>query len=325
MDSLFLPMQSPVKDFMEQFQKSYESALFTSQNSIIVQAVEHLQQASGKRIRPMMVALMAQLCGCKPNAKSMESAIVLELLHTASLIHDDVVDHATIRRDQSTLNALFSNHIAVLVGDYLVAKALTRAVDGLDSTAVRLLGNVAATLAEGELTQIDLVEQKHSSEEQYMQVIEKKTATLFSSAAFMGAYSVQAPAKQQERCLRIGHLLGLAFQIRDDVLDLLGEETGKSRGKDLKEGKLTLPLIYALKQVTDQKQAEIMSLVELADQDDSVEKIVAFTKEYGGIAYAQKKIEQLSGEAIDLIELFPPSQTQESLKKLAHFIGNRTY
>ncbi len=318
-------IQEPIQPFLDGFAQSYDAAL-QSRIPIITEAVTRLNQSTGKRIRPILVGLMAHLCGKVPTETTVEVALVLELMHTSSLIHDDVIDESLERRAQPTLNSIFNNHTAVLVGDFVIASALRRASSKLSIEVVQTISTIACLLSEGELMQIDLVRRAVSTEQEYFEVIEKKTAILFSASCSLGAYSVGADSDMQQCCAEIGRLLGIAFQMRDDILDYSNAiETGKPRGNDLREGKATLPLLYALKQASDEDQSRIRSLMHLPVGDEAVEEIINFSILQGGLTYTQQKIDSYIQQAYKLLESFPESKAKESLLALARFIGERTF
>lgn len=317
-------IQKPVNDFLERFSSTYKEVL-NSKVSTISEAVDKLNHSTGKRVRPMLVGLSACLCGMPPGDLSVEIAVTLELIHTSSLVHDDVIDASIERRAQPTLNAIYGNHTAVLVGDFMVMGALLRAISRLDKEAVHSILMMAHHLVEGELQQIDLVRKKTSNEAEYMEVIQKKTASLFAASCFLGAHSVKASEEMQQKCLNIGYLLGIAFQMRDDILDYTNTQTGKPRGNDLKEGKATLPILYALDQVSATEKEKILQLMQPPVEPQAVNQIIDFAIRNKGIEYTQQKIDNYIDQACEQLRQFPPSEAQQAMLELALFIGNRSH
>ena len=311
--------------FLAEFEQLFKSSQGTHV-PLIREALEHLAQSPGKHIRPTLTGLCALLCSGSYNSKTIAAATVLELLHTASLVHDDVIDKATVRRFTPTLNHLYGNNIAVLTGDYIVANALSIASEQLDIEVVQLLANVTKLLSEGELLQMDLTRRHTSTQAEYLQVIERKTASLFSAASFLGAHSVSASPGEQEQCREIGRLIGMAFQMQDDILDYQGTQSGKKRGIDLQEGKRTLPLIHALSTAEPQKCREVEDiLLKDAVGPQDVAFIIQFVEQAGGVAYTHQVLEQYLSQACRLIERFPAGEAQDSLLELTRFIALRSF
>ena len=254
-------IKAPVAAELEQFGEAFRKTLF-SDNPLLEKAVEHLLKGPGKQIRPLLVLLSARMVG-KVSDKVIQVALAMEMLHTASLVHDDVVDESDRRRGLPSLNAFLSNQVAVLAGDFILSKALECAARTQDVRVVHYISQVGQALADGELLQLDSKDSDVLSEAAYFDVISRKTASLFSVCARLGALAAGGSDAEAERLAQFGKLIGICFQLRDDVFDYGTTEVGKPLGNDMKEGKLTLPAIYVV------KYGEDASMRELAMKDDT--------------------------------------------------------
>ena len=292
------PILSELSDFDDLFTKS-----LSHQNGLLGQALEHVRQSSGKRMRPMFILLMAKNYG-KVNAVTQHAAVGLELLHTASLVHDDVVDESRERRGQSSVNAVYNNKVAVLVGDYILSTALLHVNYTRNQEIVNTLAELGRTLSNGEILQLSNIQNKEISEAVYYQVIKQKTAAFFEACACLGAMSVGADRADIELAKKFGQNLGIIFQIRDDIFDYYDkEEIGKPTGTDMAEGKLTLPAIYALNSTADESMLAVARKVKAGTvTTDEIGQLVAFTKAHGGIEYAEKRMWKLHAESLDFLE-----------------------
>ena len=292
------PILSELSDFDDLFTKS-----LSHQNGLLGQALEHVRQSSGKRMRPMFILLMAKNYG-KVNAVTQHAAVGLELLHTASLVHDDVVDESRERRGQSSVNAVYNNKVAVLVGDYILSTALLHVNYTRNQEIVNTLAELGRTLSNGEILQLSNIQNKEISEAVYYQVIKQKTAAFFEACACLGAMSVGADRADIELAKKFGQNLGIIFQIRDDIFDYYDkEEIGKPTGNDMAEGKLTLPAIYALNSTGDESMLAVARKVKAGTvTTDEIGQLVAFTKAHGGIEYAEKRMWKLHAESLDFLE-----------------------
>jgi octaprenyl-diphosphate synthase len=289
-------IKTPIeKEFLD-FRNLFNDAL-SHDNGLLSDALAHLRQRSGKQMRPMLTLLMAKNYGLVSDV-TLHSAVALELLHTASLTHDDVVDESNERRGQSSLNAAFSNKVAVLVGDYILSTCLLNASYTGNQKIIEALSNLGRTLAAGEILQLQNVNNKDISEEAYYQVIDKKTASLFEACAGLGALSVSASDDEVSAAKKFGHNLGMIFQIRDDIFDYYeSDELGKPTGADMADGKLTLPVIYALQHSPYESMMPLAMKVKSGTINaDEIAVLVEFTKEYGGIEYARKKMDEIAVE-----------------------------
>ena len=292
------PIAVEMNDFTELFEKclSYKEGL-------LGQVLSHIRKRGGKRMRPMLVLLSAKNYGDVSDV-TQNAALGLELLHTASLVHDDVVDERSERRGQASVNASYDNKVAVLVGDYILSTALLRVALSNNNRIVQHLAELGRTLAAGEILQLSNISNQEISEEVYYQVIDKKTAVLFESCAALGAISVGMPDEEVEQARMFEHNIGMIFQIRDDIFDYYdSKEIGKPTGNDMTEGKLTLPVIYAL------NHTDMPSILTLAKKvkagtinSDEIAVLVEFTKQNGGIEYAEQKMEEFAKEAQKYID-----------------------
>ena len=297
-----LRIKSPIDAEFESFKNLFDESL-THTDGLLSQALTHIRQRSGKQMRPMITLLSAKNYG-EVSDVTLRSAVALELLHTASLTHDDVVDDSDERRGAPSLNATYNNKVAVLVGDYILSTCLLNVSIAGNQEILRDLSNLGRTLAAGEILQLQNINSKEISEDVYYQVIEKKTASLFEACAGIGALSVGAPAADVEKARSFGRNLGMIFQIRDDIFDYFDSaEVGKPTGADMAEGKLTLPVIYALNHSPYESMMPLALKVKAGTiNTDEIAVLVEFTKEYGGIEYAQQKMNEIAKEVCQYID-----------------------
>ena len=294
MDYLSL-IKEPIAGELERFNSLFDDSM-SHTDGLLSQALAHIRKKAGKRMRPMLILLMARNYGLVTPA-TQDAAVGLELLHTASLVHDDVVDESCERRGQASLNATYNNKVAVLVGDYLLSTALLHVSLTGNQAIVQYLAELGRTLASGEILQLSNIRNSEVSEEVYYQVIRQKTAALFEACCAIGALSAGADQADIEAAKDFGRNLGIIFQIRDDIFDYYPSATiGKPTGNDMAEGKLTLPAIYALNSTADGRMMAIARRVkEGTVSPDEIAALVAFTKENGGIEYAERRMEELRG------------------------------
>lgn len=291
------PISNELDVFVELFNSTLEHDYELLQN-----VLDHIRQRGGKRMRPMLILLIAKNYG-GVNGVTQNAAVGLELLHTASLVHDDVVDESNERRGQASVNATYNNKVAVLVGDFILSSALLRVSETNNELIIRNLARLGQTLSAGEVLQLINIDNKEISEEVYYQVIMQKTAALFESCCEMGALSAGMGEEEIAEVRDFGRNIGLAFQIRDDIFDYYDSaEIGKPTGNDMAEGKLTLPVIYALNSTGN---AEMLELARKVKQrtvtTDEIATLVAFTKENGGMEYAERKMEHFRSLAQQFI------------------------
>lgn len=310
-------IQTPVKEELKQFADIFETAL-SHENPLLGMALEHLKKRTGKRMRPVLVLLCARLTG-RVNDAVLNAAAALELLHTASLVHDDVVDESDTRRGQLSVNALSGNKVAVLVGDYLLSVALQLAAKTQNTEVVGVVAQLGQTLADGELLQLANTKKQELSEASYYEVIRKKTASLFSACAQVGAILAGGSGEEVERMRRFGQLVGMCFQLRDDIFDFDDKaDTGKPAGNDMKEGKLTLPVIHALNKAADDGMTALAMKVRRGEATaQEIESLVAFTREQEGIAYAEWAMDEFRYMAAGLI---PEDADQTVVEALRHYV-----
>jgi len=292
------PIEQDLLDFIELFNQS-----LTHDNGLLGSALQHIRQRGGKRMRPMLILLMAKNFG-RVSAVTQHAAVGLELLHTASLVHDDVVDESAERRGQASVNATYDNKVAVLVGDYILSTALLNVAQTGNQRIVEYLAELGRTLAAGEILQLSNIQNQEISEEVYYQIIKNKTAALFEACAAIGALSADATEDEVLRAGKFGQDLGIMFQIRDDIFDYYdSKEIGKPTGNDMAEGKLTLPVIYALNTNPMDSMLTLARKVKAGTVNtDEIAVLVEFTKLSGGIEYAEKRMQdfrQLCQQYID--------------------------
>lgn len=284
----------------------------------------YIIRQKGKKIRPLLVLLSAKISG-GINERTNRGAVLVEMLHTATLIHDDVVDSADKRRGMWSINALFKNKVAVLMGDYLLSRGLMIAVAGKDFDFLGVITNAVKRMSEGELLQIQKTRKLDIDEETYFKVISDKTASLLETCCSIGSMSA---TENQEYCNAMktfGHSLGMSFQIRDDILDYEGSSSliGKPVGGDIKEKKITLPLIYALNNVSKSDAVRIRKVLKNGNDKTKVKEIIKFVKDNNGIEYALKVAQNFSDQAKDSLKIFPDSQTKLALTALVDFVTQR--
>ena len=333
---LFLPLQSiskkmdklqvisqEVQKELEAFNQLYVDSLHKGNNDFLFM-IDFLLKKNGKQIRPIILFLSAKLCG-ETTQKTLEYAMILELLHTATLIHDDVVDNTMERRGQPSVNAQFDNQSAVLLGDYVLSQAIIHGVKSKNLVVLNIMANLAQNLVEGELTQLISSKEIIVDEKRYFEIIWKKTAILLSSCCELGAISVDADAQKIEILRLIGENLGICFQIKDDIFDYFEQgEIGKPTGNDIREGKITLPLIHALEVAPKEESDKMMSIIKKQDfSSKNIEDLICFAKKYKGIEYAQEKMQEIKEKTIVLLNNFPDSETKTAMIRLINYILER--
>ena len=308
---------------LEELRRSMSDALKSS-NPLMTKVVEGYLDSKGKLIRPVLVILTAKLLG-QVSPKVIESAAAVEMLHNASLIHDDVVDDSKLRRGKPTINSIWDNHIAVLVGDFFVSSALQKSISTGDIRIVESLAKLGKLLSIGEIDQIYNARNHRLDEESYFTVITRKTASLFVSCVEMGGYAVGAPENLIEPMRKYAHLLGLCFQIKDDIFDYFSDEKiGKPTGNDLREGKITLPLLNALSRTELPQTADMLALVEKDELTASeIATLIQFAKDAGGIDYAFATMKRIGDEARRQLDIFPDSPARKALDDIIAYIINR--
>lgn len=315
-------IRRPITEELQAYKQLFDTTL-THEDIFMGQALAYIRNRSGKMMRPILTLLLAKEVGeVKPSA--LHAAISLELLHTASLVHDDIVDEAAERRGQASVNKVYDNKIAVLLGDYLLSLSLEQAAQSGSLQTVQTIANLGGTLSEGEIFQLNNIQSETITEEAYFHIIERKTAALFTACGQLGGISAGATPEYIELAKRVGTIIGVCFQIRDDIFDYFTDDIGKPTGNDLREGKFTLPAIYAINHHPD---AHILALVkrvknfEASAQD--IQEIIDFTKAHGGIEYAQTKMLELREEALKLLHQFKNAAIKEALTHYINYVVDR--
>lgn len=314
-------IRKPIDGELSDFNKLFTDAL-THKDGLLSQALAYIRQRTGKRMRPMLILLMARNYGSVSEV-TQNAAVGLELLHTASLVHDDVVDESSERRGQASVNAEYDNKVAVLVGDYLLSTALLHVAYTKNTNIVKYLAELGRTLASGEILQLSNIANEQISEDVYYQVIKQKTAALFEACCAIGALSAGASDENIEKAKKFGQNLGIIFQIRDDIFDYYdSDKIGKPTGNDMAEGKLTLPVIYALNSTHDEKMMELAYKVkERSATTTDISALVSFAKDNGGISYAERRMNDFHRSAMQFIETQVASpELKDSLSAYLDFV-----
>ena len=287
--------------------------------------MKYIIRRKGKQLRPMFVLLSAKLHG-EVNERSYRAAALVEMLHTATLVHDDVVDESMERRGFFLLNAIWKNKIAVLVGDYLLSKGLLLATTNEDIQLLHILSEAVKQMSEGELLQIEKSRKLNLEEQVYFEIIKNKTASLLSSACAAGAWSTTQDKTITEKMKIFGEKTGIAFQIKDDLFDYGNQDIGKPTGNDIKEKKLTLPLIYTLNKVDKPTKRQIINIIKNENKNTSkVKEVIAIVQQTGGISYAEQKMNAYKLEALDILNQFPQGEVRDTLENLVKFTTERKY
>jgi len=313
----------PIKNELEKFNEIFRESL-RSRVGLVDLVTRYIIRQKGKKIRPLLVLLSAKVCG-GVNERSYRGAVLVELLHTATLVHDDVVDSADKRRGLWSINKVFKNKVAVLMGDYLLSKGLLISMEGKDYDFLEVITNTVKRMSEGELLQIQKTRKLDIDEETYFRVISDKTASLIETCCTIGAMSASSDPNYVSAMRDFGKNLGISFQIRDDVLDYEGSLSvfGKRTGGDIKEKKITLPLIYSLKQVSPAKASEIRKIIKNGKEKSKIEEVINFVKENKGIDYAVNQARAYSQAAKDALNKLPGSQSRLALEALIDFVVER--
>ena len=313
----------PIKAELERFNGEFKNSM-KSKVGLLELITRFILHQKGKKVRPILVLLSGKLAG-EINDRSYRGAILVELLHTATLVHDDVVDNAEKRRGFPSINAVFKNKVAVLMGDYLLARGLMLAVDGNDFDFLKTITNTVKRMSEGELLQTGKTRRLNIDEPTYYRIISDKTASLLSTCCEVGARSVTEDAARINALRDFGEYLGIAFQIRDDILDYVGKTSiiGKPLGGDIKEKKITLPLIYALKQSEKGEARNIIKTIKSNPDNRQIDEIIKFVVDKKGIEYAEKMSLEYSEKAKQCLSIFPDSDVKKSLLGLVDFVVER--
>ena len=318
LNSIKGPIENELKTFEKHFRDSMKSDV-----PLLDKITYYIVQRKGKQVRPMFVFLSAKLCG-ETNESSFVAASLIELLHTATLVHDDVVDDSFQRRGFFSINALWKNKIAVLVGDYLFSQGMLLALKNKQFRILEIVSEAVKALPEGELLQIQKARRLDIDEAIYFDIIRQKTASLIASACGAGAASTTQDEESIGKMRLFGEKIGIAFQIRDDLFDFGTDDVGKPLGIDIKEKKMTLPLIYALNNASSSDKRKMLRIIKKYNEvPEKVKEVIEFVRASGGIEYAQKAMFDYRDQAFEILHTFPQSSVRDSLEQLVIFVTNR--
>lgn len=309
---------------MELFEVKFKDFM-ASRAPLLNRITHYIVRRKGKQMRPMFVFLVAKMVsGGKFTEKTYRGASLIELIHTGSLVHDDVVDDSNRRRGFFSINALWKNKIAVLVGDYLFSKSLLLSVDHQDFDLLRIISIVLKDMTEGELLQIEKARQLDITEAIYFEIIRQKTATLIAACCAIGAASVDASEEEIERMRYFGEIIGSAFQMKDDLFDYTEDKIGKPTGIDIKEQKMTLPLIYTLNNCSKEEKKWLINSVKNHNKEAKrVKEVIKFVKQHGGIEYTVSKMKEYQDKALEILNTYPDSPYKESLNTMVNYVIER--
>ena len=317
-------LKRPIREEMELFEGRFFKAM-SSKVALLNRITHYIVNRKGKQMRPMFVFLTAKLLG-KTNERTFRAASVIELIHTATLVHDDVVDDSDKRRGFFSINALWKNKIAVLVGDYLLSKGLLLCIDNKDFDLLELISVAVREMSEGELLQIEKARSLDITEVIYYEVIRKKTATLIASCCALGACSVGASQNDIKKMKYFGEKIGMVFQIKDDLFDYGQQRIGKPTGIDIRERKMTLPLIYTMEHASSSERRWLKRNLKKNNKNKKIVKeVIVFVKSKGGLEYSISKMHEFQQEAISILDSFPASESKDSLKKLVSYVIDREF
>ena len=323
MDLDLKKISEPVEKELDEFKSHFREAI-RSKVALVDLISKYILRQKGKKIRPILVMLSAKLCG-DVNNRSFTAATLVEMLHTATLIHDDVVDDAKTRRGLASINAVWKNKIAVLMGDYMLSRGLLLALENDECGFLKITSRAVKRMSEGELLQIQKNRKLEVDEQTYFKIISDKTASLITACCELGAASTSKDKGEIALLSEFGENIGIAFQLRDDVLDYIGKKKimGKSSGSDLKEKKFTLPLIHSLNNATKKEAKEIVSVVKNGTLSKSRSIVMDFIKEHNGIEYTAQKTAEYCSVAKSKLRNFKPSETKDTMEKFVDFIAGR--
>ena len=314
----------PITKEMELFEEKFKDSML-SNVPLLNRITYYIVRRKGKQMRPMFVFLVAKMVSNgKFSERTYRGASVIELIHTATLVHDDVVDDSNRRRGFFSINALWKNKIAVLVGDFLLSKGLLLSIDNDDFDILKLISVAVREMSEGELLQIEKARRLDITEEVYFEIIRQKTATLIAACCAIGAASVGAEEEEIKKLHEFGELIGIAFQIKDDLFDYSESNIGKPTGIDIKEQKMTLPLIYTLNNCSEKDKKWLINSVKKHNTNKQrVKEVISFVKENGGIEYTISKMKTYQNKALAILNSYPDSEYKESLKTMINYVVER--
>ncbi|MCD8164845.1 MAG: polyprenyl synthetase family protein [Bacteroides sp.] len=313
------PIQKELADFQEIF-----NASLVSENPLLNEVLQHIGSKNGKMMRPVLVLLTAKLFG-EVTPSTLHAAVALEMLHTASLVHDDVVDESSQRRGQPSVNALYDNKISVLVGDFLLATALIHATQTENHEIILAISRLGQKLSEGEILQLSTMRDTAFRESTYFDVILKKTAALFSACTKIAALSTGATPAEVENARLFGEYIGICFQLKDDIFDYYSDKSiGKPTGNDMKEGKLTLPILYVINNLKEESINQLALKIKRGEAtEEEINQLITLARESGGIEYAQHTIRKLQAQALELLTDIPDSTIKEALITYLNYLVER--
>ena len=317
-------IKKPIAYEMELFEQKFQLSM-ASKVALLNRITHYIVNRKGKQMRPMFVFLVAKMMNNgEVSERTYRGASVIELIHTATLVHDDVVDDSNRRRGFFSINALWKNKIAVLIGDYLLSKGLLLSIDNNDFDLLKIISVAVREMSEGELLQIEKARQLDITEDVYYEIIRQKTATLIAACCSLGACSVKPESNDVETFRKFGELCGMAFQIKDDLFDYGAQKIGKPTGIDIKEQKMTLPLIYALNNCTKKEKNWVINSIKNHNKDKQrVKEVISFVKEKGGLDYAVGKMLQYRDEALELLSTYPKSDYKAALELMVNYVVDR--
>jgi octaprenyl-diphosphate synthase len=317
-------IKQPIEYEMELFEKKFQLSMY-SKVSLLNRITHYVVNRKGKQMRPMFVFLIAKMFNNgEVNDRTYRGASVIELIHTATLVHDDVVDESNKRRGFFSINALWKNKIAVLVGDFLLSKGLLLSIDNSDFDLLKIISTAVREMSEGELLQIEKTRKLDITENIYFDIIRKKTATLIAACCEMGSRSVMASKTEVENMRQFGEYIGMAFQIKDDLFDYGTQKIGKPTGIDIKEQKMTLPLIHTLNNCSKKEKKWVVNSIKNYNTDKvRVNELIHFVKEKGGLDYAVSKMKEYQKMALVILQKYPDSTYKESLELMVNYVINR--
>lgn len=317
-------IKQPIREEMELFEQKFQESM-SSKVALLNRITYYIVNRKGKQMRPMFVFLVAKMVSGTVNERTYRGASVIELIHTATLVHDDVVDDSNKRRGFFSLNALWKNKIAVLVGDYLLSKGLLLSIDNDDFDQLKIISVAVREMSEGELLQIEKARRLDIVESVYYEIIRQKTATLIAACCAMGACSVKPDDREIiEKMRQFGEYIGMAFQIKDDLFDYTDDAIGKPTGIDIKEQKMTLPLIYTLNNCSEKDKKWIINSVKNHNKDKKrVREIIDFVKNNNGLSYAETKMKEFQQKALQILNDFPDSDYKDALIMMVNYVIDR--
>jgi len=317
-------IKQPIDYEMELFEQKFQLSM-SSKVALLNRITHYIVNRKGKQMRPMFVFLVSKMVSNgEISERTYRGASVIELIHTATLVHDDVVDESNRRRGFFSINALWKNKIAVLVGDYLLSKGLLLSIDNNDFDLLKIISIAVREMSEGELLQIEKARKLDITEAVYYEIIRQKTATLIAACCSLGAASVKPESEHVERMRKFGELIGMAFQIKDDLFDYGNEAIGKPTGIDIKEQKMTLPLIYVLNQADKKDKRWLINSIKNHNRDKKrVAEVIDYVKTKGGLDYAVSKMKEFQEEALQILQFYPESKYRNSLELMVNYVIDR--